>query len=134
MNNFKKQQKSLGKCMFCGEPIYEYSYGWRCSNKECKSVIYKNDKFFHQFLKKPLTKSKAITLLTGGKVHLTGVQIYDSVHDIDVVLKVDEYGKYTNHYKVYCSDYDILKDPNYLNDLNSGFEIEITGFDILNGE
>ena len=129
-----KKRRSLGVCQFCGEPIYEYSFGWACSNKECKTVIYRDDKFFHQVLKKPISKSKAITLLTGGKVSLKGVDIHGVKHDMDIGLSFDRSGTYANRYTMNYTDYERKKDPNFNSDLDSGSDGHLTAFDILNGD
>lgn len=130
----KKIDRDLGICQFCGSPVREYSYGWACSNKECKTVIYKDDKFFHQVLKKPISKSKAITLLTGGKVRVNNVNIHGVKHDMDIGLSYDRSGTYANRYTMNYLDYDWKKDPNFEHGLDSGDHSEVTGFDILNGD
>ena len=133
-NKKPKKKRDLGFCKFCGEPVREYSFGWACSNKDCKTVIYRDDKFFYQVLKKPISKSKAITLLTGGKVKLTNVYIHGVKHDMEIGLGYDRSGVYANRYTMSYLDYDVKKDPNFDSSLDSGDHQEITAFDILNGE
>ena len=133
MNKKPKRQPVLGKCQFCGSDIKEYSYGWACSNKECKTVIYKDDKFFHQVLKKPISKSKAVKLLTGGKVKVTNVNIHGIKHDMYIGLGYDRSGTYANRYTMnYLDKYDTDKDENFVSELDSGNHGEVTAFDIMN--
>ena len=130
-----KKQRDLGICQFCGEPIREYSYGWACSNKECKTVIYRDDKFFYQVLKKPLSKSKAITLLTGGRVKVTNVNIHGVKHDMYIRLGYDRSGVYANRYTMnYLDKYDRKKDRNYANELDSSEQYGISAFDAINSD
>ena len=138
MTGFKKKkpkkQRSLGTCQFCGSPIYEYSYGWACSNKDCETIIYKDDRFFNIVLKKSMTKSKALTLLTGGKVREKNVYIHGVKHDMDIRLGFDRTGTYPNRYSMSYLDYDFKKDLNYNHSLDSVERGGVTGFDILNGD
>lgn len=128
----KNKNRVLGTCQFCGEPIKEYSYGWACSNKECKTVIYKDDKFFYQVLKKPISKSKAVKLLTGGKVLVKNVDIHGVKHDMEIGLGFDRSGVYANRYTMNYLDYEWKKDPNFSHELDSGEHGEISAFDLLN--
>ena len=130
----KKQFKTLGTCQFCGEPIREFPFGWGCTSKECGTVIFKDDKFFFQVLHRPITKAKAVTLLTGGKVRLNRVDIHGVKHDMEIGLSFDRSGTYKNRYTMNYLDYDRKKDPNFNKKLDSGQSEALTAFDILNGD
>ena len=81
-----------------------------------------------------MTKSKALTLLTGGKVREKNVYIHGVKHDMDIRLGFDRTGTYPNRYSMSYLDYDFKKDLNYNHSLDSVERGGVTGFDILNGD
>ena len=61
----------LGNCPVCGKPVTERPKSFSCSNRACKFVIWKNDRFFVA-IGKSMTATIAKQLLTSGKATLKG--------------------------------------------------------------
>ncbi|MDL0349684.1 type IA DNA topoisomerase, partial [Clostridioides difficile] len=78
------ENQSLGKCPICQGDVLEFDKGFACKNhKECKFVIWKNDKYLSLYkkkvnktmvkniLKKGETKVKSLTAKNGNKFDAT---------------------------------------------------------------
>ena len=61
----------LGKCPVCGKPVTERPKSFSCSDRGCKFVIWKNDRFFAA-IGKSMNTATAKQLLTAGKAKLKG--------------------------------------------------------------
>ena len=95
-NNLKNNNnlESLGNCPICGNIIYETEKVFKCLNKECRFVIFKNSKFFTE-KKAKITKAKVKELLSKGK---TKMKFYSPKADKDyeAYISLDITDKYVN--------------------------------------
>ena len=65
----KPDYEAIGKCPCCGGEVVEKSKGFSCSNRDCKFILWKDNRFFDALSKK-ITKSVAEELLKNGKARL----------------------------------------------------------------
>ena len=68
---FPSDRETVGPCPRCGGAVTESKKGFFCENRECRFVLWKENKFFSA-KKKSLTKSTAAALLKNGQVQLKG--------------------------------------------------------------
>ena len=83
----------LGKCPHCGSDVIEKSKGFFCENKDCKFVLWKDNRFFDSLSKK-LTKQVAEQLLSRGRAKLKKCRSVKTgkTYDTTVVLSVSDNG------------------------------------------
>lgn len=83
----------LGKCPACGSDVIEKSKGFFCANKDCKFVLWKDNRFFDSLSKK-LTKQVAEQLLSRGRAKLKKCRSVKTgkTYDTTVVLSVSDNG------------------------------------------
>ena len=62
---------ALGKCPVCGKVVVERPKSFSCSDRACKFILWKNDRFFSA-IGKSMTAAIAKQLLASGKVKLKG--------------------------------------------------------------
>ena len=118
-----KQKGDLGKCQFCGSPIREFQSGWGCVGTGCGAYIYRDNIFFRKLMGERISRSTAVKLLQGDPVSLYGVTICGRKLDVGVSFGLSDSGSYK--YKYFVWDLEKKK---------KGETVEITGFDLLNGE
>ena len=84
----------LGKCPHCGNDVIEKSKGFFCSDKECKFVLWKENRLFDSLSKK-MTKQIAEQLLKNGKAKLKKCRSVKTgkTYDCTVVLSVNDVGQ-----------------------------------------
>ena len=93
---FMVEKESLGKCPRCGSDVYESGSNFYCGNRECKFVMYKNNKFWTN-KKKQLTSSMVKSLLEKGRVNVKGLYSEKSGKKYDAIVVLDDTGdKYVN--------------------------------------
>lgn len=68
----RKSGEVVGKCPRCGSGVAEAPKGFFCENRACKFGLFKDSKFFTA-KKKKLTKDIAKTLLTEGRIFMSGL-------------------------------------------------------------
>ena len=87
----KPVYEPVGKCHCCGSDVVEKSKGFGCSNKDCKFILWKDNRFFDSLSKK-ITKSVAEQLLKNGKVKLKKCRSVKTgkTYDCTVVLSTNE--------------------------------------------
>ena len=87
----KPVYEPVGKCPCCGLDVVEKSKGFGCSNKDCKFILWKDNRFFDSLSKK-ITKSVAEQLLKNGKVKLKKCRSVKTgkTYDCTVVLSTNE--------------------------------------------
>jgi len=92
---FESEREFLGTCPRCGGNIYEGKKNFYCSNRDCKFVLWKDDRFWTS-RKKELTKKMVSTLLKEGSIQVKGMysKTKDKTYDAKVVL--EDTGKYVN--------------------------------------
>lgn len=88
----------LGKCPHCGKDVIEKSKGFFCSDKECKFVLWKENRLFDSLSKK-MTKQIAEQLLKNGKARLKKCRSVKTgkTYDCTVVLSVGDNGQAQFH-------------------------------------
>lgn len=84
----------LGKCPHCGNDVIEKSKGFFCSDKECKFVLWKENRLFYSLSKK-MTRQIAEQLLKNGKAKLKKCRSVKTgkTYDCTVVLSVNDVGQ-----------------------------------------
>lgn len=87
----KPAYEPVGKCPCCGADVVEKSKGFGCSNKDCKFILWKDNRFFDSLSKK-ITKSVAEQLLKNGKVKLKKCRSVKTgkTYDCAVILSTNE--------------------------------------------
>lgn len=65
----KPEQKIIGNCPACGNPVAESRKGWFCTDKNCRFAVWKDNRYF-QKIGKPMTAAIAEKLVKEGKVKL----------------------------------------------------------------
>ena len=65
-------QKILGMCPCCGSNIVESPKAYGCENRDCKAVIFKENKYF-QSIGLPVTEEVAEQLFNDGKYYAEGL-------------------------------------------------------------
>lgn len=84
----------IGKCPHCGKDVEEKSKGFFCSDKECKFVLWKENRLFDSLSKK-MTRQIAEQLLKNGKAKLKKCRSVKTGknYDCTVVLSVNDVGQ-----------------------------------------
>ena len=84
----------LGKCPHCGNDVIEKSKGFFCSDKDCKFVLWKENRLFDSLSKK-MTRQIAELLLKNGKAKLKKCRSVKTgkTYDCTVVLSVNDVGQ-----------------------------------------
>lgn len=88
---FPSNRESIGKCPRCGGPVVEIKKGFVCDNRDCGFALWKESRFFTA-KKKKLTKELAASLLTTGRVKLTGCYSEKTGKTYDAVVVLDDDG------------------------------------------
>lgn len=83
--------ETIGACPCCGKNVGEKQKGFFCENRECKFVLWKDNRFLESLSKK-MNKSVAENLLKDGKVKLKKCRSVKTgnTYDTTLVMKVDE--------------------------------------------
>ena len=84
----------IGKCPHCGKDVEEKSKGFFCSDKECKFVLWKENRLFDSLSKK-MTRQIAEQLLKNGKAKLKKCRSVKTgkTYDCTAVLSVNDVGQ-----------------------------------------
>ena len=93
---FPSGKEAVGKCPRCGGAVTENKKGFFCENPSCRFALWKDSRFFTA-KKKQLTKTVAASLLTKGKVKLTGCHSEKTGKTYDVVVVLEDDGTKTNY-------------------------------------
>lgn len=94
---FRAPRESIGKCPRCQSDVYESKNNFYCANKECKFVMWKNDRFFSG-KGKLLTKAMAVELLNKGRTKVTGFTSAKTGKSYNAtVILADSGDKYVNY-------------------------------------
>lgn len=87
------EREEIGICPKCGNPVYESSKTFYCTNKECDFTFFKENKWW-QNKKKNFTKAIAKGLLKDGKVKVKGFYSEKTRKKYDATVVMDLSGKY----------------------------------------
>jgi DNA topoisomerase-3 len=82
----------LGKCPRCGNNITERPKGYFCDNKVCKFGLFKDNKFFAA-KKKTITKEITKTLLTEGRIFMSGLMSEKTGKPYNATIILDDTGE-----------------------------------------
>lgn len=86
VDDLREPTETVGKCPYCGSPVYVGKNSYYCGNKECKFYLYKEDSFFKNVLgNKTITKTQAKGFLSSNR--------QAKVTSIKSKKKFDENGK-----------------------------------------
>lgn len=88
-------KEPIGKCPRCGFPVYEGEKNFYCSNRECKFCIWKETKWLSS-MKKKVSKKMAESLLSKGRVSVTGLYSQKAGRNFDADLLLEDTGEYVN--------------------------------------
>lgn len=92
---FRSEKEQIGICPRCGSPVYEGDKNFYCSNRECKFCIWKETKWLSG-MKKKVSKKMAESLLSKGRVSVTGLYSQKTGRNFDADLVLDDTGEYVN--------------------------------------
>lgn len=94
---FSPEKEAVGICPRCKSPVYEGKKNYYCSDRSCRFVMWKNDKFFES-RKTAFTKKIAAALLKDGRAKVKGLYSERTGKTYDgTVLLCDTGGKYVNY-------------------------------------
>ena len=91
----KNSKEQIGICPRCGSPVYESEKNFYCSNRECKFCIWKETKWLSG-MKKKVTKKMAVSLLSKGRVAVSGLYSQKTGRNFDADLVLEDTGEYVN--------------------------------------
>ena len=94
---FQPEKETVGLCPRCGKPVYEGKKNFACSDRACRFVMWKNDRFWTS-RRKEMTRKMAADLLKKGRTSVKGMwsEKKGSTYDAVVILD-DTGGKYVNY-------------------------------------
>ena len=92
---FRSEKEQIGICPRCGSPVYEGDKNLYCSNRECKFCIWKETKWLSG-MKKKVTKKMAVSLLSKGRVAVSGLYSQKTGRNFDADLVLEDTGEYVN--------------------------------------
>ena len=82
---FPQKGAVFGNCPACGAEVLDRPKGYFCSNKECRFVLWKNNRFFENIGKK-LTSPIAQKLMTEGKAKLKACKSAKTGRNFDTTV------------------------------------------------
>lgn len=94
---FAPEKEAVGICPRCKSPVYEGKKNFYCSDRSCRFVMWKNDKFFES-RRTVFSKKIAAALLKDGKAKVKGLYSERTGKSYDgTVLLCDTGEKYVNY-------------------------------------
>ena len=88
---FAPEREAVGLCPRCGKPVYEGRKNFYCSDRSCRFVLWKDDRFWTS-RKKELTKKMAGDLLKKGRTSVKGMWSEKKGAAYDAVVVLDDTG------------------------------------------
>ena len=89
---FAPERETVGLCPRCGKPVYEGKKNFYCSDRACRFVLWKDDRFWTS-RKKELTKKMAGDLLKKGRTSVKGMWSEKKGAAYDAVVVLDDTGE-----------------------------------------
>ena len=89
---FAPERETVGLCPRCGKPVYEGKKNFYCSDRSCRFVLWKDDRFWTS-RKKELTKKMAADLLKKGRTSVKGMWSEKKGAAYDAVAVLDDTGE-----------------------------------------
>ena len=85
---FAPERETVGLCPRCGKPVYEGKKNFYCSDRSCRFVLWKDDRFWTS-RKKDLTRKMAADLLKKGRTSVRGMWSEKKGAAYDAVVVLD---------------------------------------------
>ncbi|SCJ55687.1 DNA topoisomerase III [uncultured Flavonifractor sp.] len=89
---FAPEREAIGVCPRCGMPVYEGKKNFYCSDRSCRFVLWKDDRFWTS-RKKELTRKMAADLLKKGRTSVKGMWSEKKGTAYDAVVVLDDTGE-----------------------------------------
>lgn len=89
---FAPERETVGLCPRCGKPVYEGKKNFYCSDRSCRFVLWKDDRFWTS-RKKELTRKMAADLLKKGCTSVRGMWSEKKGAAYDAVVVLDDTGE-----------------------------------------
>ena len=89
---FAPERETVGLCPRCGKPVYEGKKNFYCSDRACRFVLWKDDRFWTS-RKKELTRKMAADLLKKGRTSVRGMWSEKKGAAYDAVVVLDDTGE-----------------------------------------
>lgn len=89
---FAPERETVGLCPRCGKPVYEGKKNFYCSDRSCRFVLWKDDRFWTS-RKKELTRKMAADLLKKGRTSVKGMWSEKKGAAYDAVVVLDDTGE-----------------------------------------
>ena len=89
---FAPERETVGLCPRCGKPVYEGKKNFYCSDRSCRFVLWKDDRFWTS-RKKELTRKMAADLLKKGRTSVRGMWSEKKGAAYDAVVVLDHTGE-----------------------------------------
>ena len=89
---FAPEKEVIGTCPRCGKPVYEGRKNFYCSDRSCRFVLWKDDRFWTS-RKKELTRKMAGDLLKKGRTSVKGMWSEKKGAAYDAVVVLDDTGE-----------------------------------------
>ena len=89
---FAPERETVGLCPRCGKPVYEGKKNFYCSDRSCRFVLWKDDRFW-TCRKKELTRKMAADLLKKGRTSVKGMWSEKKGSTYDAVVILDDTGE-----------------------------------------
>ncbi len=89
---FAPERETVGLCPRCGKPVYEGRKNFYCSDRACRFVLWKDDRFWTS-RKKELTRKMAADLLKKGRTSVRGMWSEKKGAAYDAVVVLDDTGE-----------------------------------------
>ena len=89
---FAPERETVGLCPRCGKPVYEGKKNFYCSDRACRFVLWKDDRFWTS-RKKELTRKMAADLLKKGRTSVRGMWSEKKGATYDAVVVLDDTGE-----------------------------------------
>ena len=96
---FTPERETVGLCPRCGKPVYEGKKNFYCSDRACRFVLWKDDRFWTS-RKKELTRKMAADLLKKGRASVRGMWSEKKGAAYDAVVVLDDTGEKHVHFKL----------------------------------
>ena len=100
---FAPEREVVGLCPRCGKPVYEGKKNFYCSDRSCRFVLWKDDRFWAS-RKKELTKKMAADLLKKGRTSVKGMWSEKKGAAYDAVVVLDDTGEKYVRFKLEFSN------------------------------
>jgi len=96
---FPDDRKSIGTCPRCGSHVVESPKGFSCAKRDCRFVLWKDNRFFAS-KRKELTAAMAAVLLKEGQVPVKGLYSEKTGKTYDAIVVLDDTGEQFVNFKL----------------------------------